>query len=279
MSLLSLPAVNGFDRIQNFQPEAPSDIYSQWAERPCAAASDDPNTIDIFEVIGEDFWTGGGMTDVVISERLKAIGPKPITVKINSPGGDVFDGISIYNLLAEHPAKVTVHVMGMAASAASLIAMAGDEIRMGTGSFMMVHNAWGGVRGNRHDFAEAVALFEKIDGALADVYEARTGGKRDEIVALMDEETFLTAQEAVALGFADIADASLKSSEASASMNSSVNARRRLDGLLAPSASRSKRRRLLKEATGGMRDAAPPATQDAGVPVAALKRLIETMKS
>ena len=279
MSLLELPRVSGIARIQNFQWEAPSEVLSQWSERPLAAEADDPNTITIFDVIGEDYWTGGGVTDKRIAGALRAIGPNPVTVKINSPGGDVFDGISIYNLLAEHPAKVTVLVMGMAASAASLIAMAGDEIRMGIGTFMMVHNAWGGVVGNRHDMAKAVTLFEKIDGALADVYEARTGGKRDEIVSLMDEETFLTAKEAVSLGFADATDATLKSGDASASDRQTVNARRRLDALLAEKLPRSERRRLFKEATGGTHDAAPTATQDAGVDVAAIKRLIETIRN
>src|SRR5690606_40681426 len=106
------------------------------------------------------------------------IGSQDITVRINSPGGDMFEGIAIYNLLRAHPAKVTVEGLGWAASAASIIAMAGDEIRMGLGSFMMVHTAWGIVIGNRHDMRDAATLFDRFDAAIADIYQARTGMKR-----------------------------------------------------------------------------------------------------
>ena len=95
------------------------------------AAADDDNSISIYDVIGEDFWTGEGVTVKRIDAALRKIGNRDVVVNINSPGGDVFEGIAIYNRLREHPAKVQVKVMGLAASAASIIAMAGDEIQIG----------------------------------------------------------------------------------------------------------------------------------------------------
>jgi ATP-dependent Clp protease protease subunit len=85
----------------------------------------------MFEDIGEDFWTGGGITAKKVSPQLRAIGDRPVEVQLNSPGGDMFEGIAIYNVLREHPQDITVKVMGMAASAASLIAMAGDTVEIG----------------------------------------------------------------------------------------------------------------------------------------------------
>src|SRR5690606_18430633 len=166
MSLRHLPEAPTIARPQNYQWDAPSDVLAKWAEHPFAAAPDADATISIFDVIGEDSWTGGGVTANRISAALRAIGNRNVTVRINSPGGDMFEGIAIYNLLRAHRAKVTVEVLGWAASAASIIAMAGDVIRMGLGSFMMVHNAWGMVIGNRHDMREAASLFDGFDSAL-----------------------------------------------------------------------------------------------------------------
>src|SRR5690554_286953 len=119
MSLRKLPEAATFQRPQNFQWDAPSDVLAKWAEHPLAAASDDPGTITIFDVIGEDMWSGGGFTAKRMAGALRAIGKKPVTVQVNSPGGDMFEGIAIYNLLRAHPEKVTIEVLGWAASAAS----------------------------------------------------------------------------------------------------------------------------------------------------------------
>jgi ATP-dependent protease ClpP protease subunit len=133
MSNRNLPQAAMPARPKNFQWDAPSDVLSNWAEHPMAAASEDANSISILDVIGEDWWTGGGFTAKRASAALRSIGASDVVVNINSPGGDMFEGIAIYNLLAAHPAKVTVNVLGIAASAASIIAMAGDEILMGEG--------------------------------------------------------------------------------------------------------------------------------------------------
>lgn len=282
MSLRNLPEAKTFQRPQNFQWDAPSDVLAKWAERPLAAADDADNTITIFDVIGEDFWTGGGVTAKRVSAALRSIGKNDVTVKINSPGGDMFEGIGIYNLLRAHPAKVTVEVLGWAASAASIIAMAGDEIRMGLGTFMMVHNAWGVVVGNRHDMRDAADLFDGFDSAIADIYEARTGMKRADIEKLMDAETFMGPSEAVKNGFADAVDDGIEAPEGDAkNMDRGLMARRQTEAALARAGfSRETRSEMLLEMGVGARDAAhKPAARDAGVDQAALQRLIETIRS
>lgn len=284
MSLRKLPEAKTFQRPQNFQWDAPSDVLSKWSETPMAATADDDRTITMFEVIGEDWWTGGGVTAKRISAALRSIGDRDVTVKINSPGGDMFEGIAIYNLLRAHPAKVTVEVLGWAASAASIIAMAGDEIRMGLGTFMMVHNAWGVVIGNRHDMREAASLFDGFDGAIADIYEARTGMTRVEIVKLMDAETFMGPSDAVKNGFADAVDDGISASEDDAkNMDRGLMARRQTEAALARAGfTRDKRSELLLEmgVSAAPRDASrTPAARDAGIDPAALQRLIETMRS
>ncbi|HCF5801664.1 TPA: Clp protease ClpP, partial [Pseudomonas aeruginosa] len=101
---------------------------------------------------------------------LRAIGGDvDVTVNINSPGGDVFEGLAIYNLLREHKGKVSVNIIGLAASAASFIAMAGDEIRIGRAAFLMIHNAWLIAMGNRNDLREIADWLEPFDMTLADI--------------------------------------------------------------------------------------------------------------
>src|SRR5690606_8672083 len=210
-----------------------------------------------------------------ISAALRSIGDKDVTVKINSPGGDMFEGIAIYNLLRAHKAKVTVEVLGWAASAASIIAMAGDEIRMGLGTFMMVHNAWGVVIGNRHDMRDAADLFDGFDGAIVDIYEARSGMKRADIEKLMDAETFMGPSEAVKNGFADVVDDGIAAPEGEANISDrGLMARRQTEAALARAGfSRDKRSEILTElnASAAPRDASRhDAPRDASVNAAAL---------
>lgn len=282
MTIRQLPEAKTFQRPQNFQWDAPSDVLSKWSEKPLAAVADDENTVTIYDVIGEDMWTGGGFTAKRMSAALRSIGKNDVTVKVNSPGGDMFEGIAIYNLLREHPAKVTIDVMGWAASAASIIAMAGDEIRMGLGTFMMVHNAWGVVVGNRHDMRDAAKLFDGFDAAIADIYEARTGMKRAAIEKLMDAETFMGPSQAVENGFADVVmeDLTADSGEAK-NMDRGLMARRQTEAALARAGfSRNMRSEMLSELVNpAARDAGrPPAARDAGVDPVAIQRLIETIR-
>ncbi len=283
MTLRNLPEIKAFQRPKNFQWDAGSEVLTKWSERPLAAEADEPNTISIYDVIGEDPWSGGGFTAARMAAALRSIGKNSVVVNINSPGGDLFEGVAIYNLLREHPAKVTINIVGIAASAASIIAMAGDEILMGLGTFMMIHNAWGMVIGNRHEMRAAADLFDAFDSAIADIYEARTGMKRSQIEKLMDAETFMAPTEAVEKGFADALDKDIKVKEKAKNEKDSVlMARRQVEaGLAKAGLSRKERSELLSEmvsATQAPRDASrPPAARDAGI-TAAILQLTQTMR-
>lgn len=172
-----------------------------------AADSNGVAELMIYDEIGFDWWTGEGMTAARFSEELAAIGKADtINVRINSPGGDVFDGLAIYNQLRRHSAKIVVDVDGVAASIASVIAMAGQEVRMGQSAMMMIHNAMGGVMGNAQDMLEFAEVLQKIDGELAETYADKSGRDVAEFRDLMDKETWLSADEAIELGMADSGD-------------------------------------------------------------------------
>jgi len=279
MSLLKLPEIKALQEPKGYSWDVPSDALARWTDMPMAA-QDQPETITIYDVIGEDMWTGGGFTAKRMNAALRSIGAKDITVKINSPGGSVFEGFAIYNELRQHKAKVTVEVMGIAASAAAYIAMAGDDIRMGLGSFIMVHNAWGMVIGNRNDLAESITTLEQIDNAQIDIFEARTGLERAKIEAFMDAETFLSANEAVKNGFADsVMDAAEVDTKARASIPGDILARRQMESVLAKQGMGRKERSDLINSLSGQRDAAEPAVRDAGELTAGLGQLLQTLRS
>lgn len=135
--------------------------------------------------------------------KLDAITTPRIDLRVNSPGGDVFDGIAIYNDLLDHDAEVHVHVSGLAASAASLIAMAGDRIEVADTAFFMIHNAWGMAIGDRNVMTDFAGMLEQIDASLSRVYARRTGDDASQIATLMDAETWFSGPEAVEAGLAD----------------------------------------------------------------------------
>lgn len=150
----------------------------------------------------------GGITAKDFIRDLKALGEvKNLTVRINSYGGEIFDGLAIFNALSRHKAVVTVIIDGIAASIASVIAMAGDKVVMPDNAFIMIHRAWGMVMGNTEDMEEWAETLAKFDQSIARAYQRKSGQALEEIEKLMTAETWLTAQEAKALGFADeIAD-------------------------------------------------------------------------
>lgn len=157
--------------------------------------------IHVYDVIGE--WWGEGVSARDVLGQLKsAKKATSITVRINSSGGDAWDGIAIYNLLHQNPARVVVEVDGIAASAASVIAMAGDEIRMAENALMMIHNAWTVMVGESSELRAKADDLDKLNEAIANTYIARTGRSRDEVVQMMNDETWFTAEEAKDLGFA-----------------------------------------------------------------------------
>ena len=159
------------------------------------------------DVLIYDYIGWGGVTAVDFAKELQAIQAKTITVRLNTPGGDVFDGLAIHNSLKAHGAAIHVKVDGLAASIGSIIAMAGSTITMGESAFLMIHNPWALVIGNAKDMREMADTLDKIGGSLAGVYASRKNVTKDQAQAWMDAETWFTADEAVAAGLADAVEA------------------------------------------------------------------------
>lgn len=178
------------------------DVMARWQPQMRAVNAKAANRIEIYETIGEDWWTGGGVTSTKIARQLANMSGD-IEVVINSRGGDYFEGGAIYNLLREHNGKVTVKVISLAASAASVIAMAADELLIADNASIMIHNAWLIAVGNRNDFDKVSDTLAQFDEAMARLYAKRTGGTVAEMSELMDAETWFTGQAAVDAGFAD----------------------------------------------------------------------------
>jgi len=158
----------------------------------------DETVIDVYDEIGMF-----GLSAAEMRARLDMITTGTIRLRINSPGGDAFDGIAIYNDLVNHDAQVIVEITGIAASAASIIAMAGDQILMADNSFMMIHNAWAMAIGDKNTMDQTGQILSQLDGALALTYAQRTGNGEKKILQMMNDETWLDAATARNLGFAD----------------------------------------------------------------------------
>jgi len=153
-------------------------------------------------VIYGDISVDGGSA-LAFREELMRAGGDPVTLLINSDGGDIFEGLAIYNEMLAYPGEITARIMSMAGSAASIIAMGADRIEMAPNAQMMVHQAWVGLQGNADDLRAVIPTLEQIDTSLVDIYAARTGQPREAIEELVKAETYLTAQRCVELGFAD----------------------------------------------------------------------------
>lgn len=162
-------------------------------------------TLYLYDVVvaTEDEWWGGVGADAFVKALHGLADKEVIHIRINSPGGSVFAARAIEQAIREHPAKIIAHVDGYAASAASFIAVACDEVEMSAGGFFMIHKAWMCSCGNSDDFIQATAFLEKVDTSLIDTYAAETGQKAEDIAAWMQAETWFSAQEAVEYGFAD----------------------------------------------------------------------------
>jgi ATP-dependent protease ClpP protease subunit len=157
-------------------------------------------TIYLHGVIG-GFW--GDIDETAFAKTLAGIDAETIHLRIDSPGGDVFAARAMMTAIAQHGAKVIAHVDGLAASAATGICMACDEVEISQGAGFMIHNAWTVAIGNKDDMIETAALLEKIDAGLVNDYARRTGKAAAEVTGWMDAETWFTADEAVENGFAD----------------------------------------------------------------------------
>ena len=162
--------------------------------------SDEMAEILLYGDIGGFF---DGITAKEFAEAVQELGDvEAINVRINSFGGIAADGTAMFNVLRRHPALVTVDVEGYAASSASIVAMAGDEIRMATGSLMMIHDAWGVAMGNAAEISSYAEGLARASEAIRDIYAERTGNDNGKIREWMLAETWFTADEAVANGFA-----------------------------------------------------------------------------
>lgn len=279
MTTRKLPNIEAFDGAPSgIDWDAPIAAREAWT--PVKALADNERTINMYEEIG-DRGEGRGVTVGLVRGALRRMGPGDITVNINSPGGDYFSGLAIYNLLREHPGKVTTNVIGVAASAASVIAMASDTLRVGKAAFLMIHNAQAVAMGNRHELAKVIGILAQFDEAMALVYADRSGMPVVKITAMMDAVTHFTGEQAVSNG---MADALLESDEvAAADESAAVTALRRTDiGLAKAGYSRQERRALmssLKE--GGTPRAAltvMPSADDLQV-ATHLQQLLATLKA
>lgn len=159
-------------------------------------------TLNIYDTIGSDGW-GGGITVASIEEQLAECNNKPLNIYINSNGGEVFEGFAIYNILKRYEGYKNVYIDGIAASIASVIALAGDKITMSKASMMMIHNASGVCIGNAEEMKKVVNALEQINEVIRDVYKSRVNISDEELIDMMDNETFLTANQCVEYGFAD----------------------------------------------------------------------------
>jgi len=182
--------------------QAVSRFWGKSLEKPdwysVKAQSDDEAEIMIYDVIG---WPYNDATELV--RAINGIKAKTILVRINSPGGDVFDGTAIFNALANHSSRVVTRVEGVAASMGSVLAMAGKEVQAYSNTMLMIHDPWVLTMGNYHDLRETADLLEKIGGNLLDIYLGKTKTGKKEMKQMMADETWMTAKEAEEKGFVD----------------------------------------------------------------------------
>jgi len=162
-------------------------------------AQSDEATIYLYDMIDEWF----GVSPQTFVKDLNAIKASTIHLRINSPGGDVFGGRAIATAISQHTSKVVAHIDGLAASAASYVALAASEVEIASGAFFMIHNAWTFAYGNKEDLQATVELLQKIDDSLVDDYAKQTGQSAEQIREWMNAESYFTAEESVEYGFAD----------------------------------------------------------------------------
>lgn len=168
-----------------------------------AAAETDATDIYVYDVIGEDFWSGGGVTAKQFVADLAAVATPRINLHVNSPGGAVFDGQAIYTALRNHPAEVTTYIDGLAASIASVISLAGDRVVMASNALFMIHDPSGGVLGTAADMRKMADILDRIKDTIVGVYVDASGGDPAAIAEAMAQETWYTAQDALDAGFVD----------------------------------------------------------------------------
>ena len=165
-------------------------------------AEDESRILELNGTIAEESWFDDDITPEAFREELNN-GSGDITVAINSPGGDCVAASRIYSMLRDYPGKVTVKIDGLAASAASVVAMAGDTVQMVPTALMMIHNPSTVAWGDHVDLERAVAMLDEVKESIINAYELKTGLARKALSKMMEEETWMNAKKAIELGFAD----------------------------------------------------------------------------
>lgn len=176
---------------------------TDWLYYAPAASAGETATIQIFDQIGEDWFGGSGLSGKQFSDVLNEVGNGPLLVEINSPGGNVWDGLSIYNQLRGRRAPVTTRVVGIAASIASIIALAGDKVEMADAALMMIHDPSGMASGTSEDMRKMADALDQHAEVLVSVYAKKTGRSPESIRAAMKAETWFTTAEAIQFGLVD----------------------------------------------------------------------------
>lgn len=161
-------------------------------------AEDEADTLFLYDVI-DPYW---GVAASDFNKALAGMAGKKVTLRVNSPGGDVFDGRAMAAAIAQH-GDVHAVIEGVAASAATYVTASCASVAIAKGAMYMIHNAWTMAYGNKDDLAQTASLLDKIDGTILDDYERKTGQSREQLAAWMNAETWFTADEAVEHGFAD----------------------------------------------------------------------------
>lgn len=206
-----------------------------------------PSTLRLEGPIAEESWWGDEVTPAQFRADLAAH-PGDLTVYINSPGGDVVAGSLIYSMLKEHNGQITVRIDGLAASAASVVAMAGDHVEMAPTAYMMIHNAATIAYGNKADMQAAIEMLSEVDRGIRTAYALKTGKSERELVKMMDAETWMSAAKALEDGFIDAiayapaVPAETDSTSTAQAVTASVLAAHRRIGNAAPAVAYSARR-------------------------------------
>lgn len=242
--------------------EAPQSALAKWQPDMVSAKSGEDATINIYSVVGEDY-SGEGVTAKLVASILRKNEGKAVTVNINSPGGSFFEGLAIYNMLREHDGDVNVKIVGLAASAASVIAMAGDTIEIAESGFIMIHNAWSIAVGNKHDMKSVSEVLAKFDESMISIYSRATSKSSKDLVKMCDAETWLMGEDAIENGFATalLASDSVKKEEVKDQISAAL---RKIDIALAKDGCpRSERRAMIKDLTSKPSAAVEPSMPSA----------------
>ena len=262
---------------------APPQALTMWNPAADVRSEDKTdNTISVLDEIGMNYWTGEGVTAKRIGAALRKIGDRDVVVNINSPGGSFFEGLAIYNALRLHPHNVTVNVIGVAASAASIIAMAGDTINIAKAGFLMNHNTMIGMYGNKETFRREADWLEQFDDVAAEIFADRSGESvesvKAELAAATEDGVWLSGAKAVERGYADDLLAVDVENRAKEPDQSAQTARRHVDQLLAlHNYTRSERKSIQQSLKGGTPSAASTDTPSA-VDATGVKDLLQTIR-